>query len=191
MMIALGSVLVGSVSAQAGVFERLVMPGPLAAAHAKAEENCKNCHSAFEEGTEDQLCLVCHEPVALDLTRKVGFHGRLASTGGRTCRTCHGDHRGREADILGLDPDTFVHTKTDFALDGAHLRVPCSSCHANDEPHRDAPADCRSCHLDDDVHQGAMKVDCGDCHSTAAWKNGRFDHSKTAFPLEGRHGKVA
>lgn len=191
MTLAVASLLGGSFAARAGVFERLVMPGPLAAVHAKAEADCKNCHSAFEEAAEDELCLECHEPVALDLTGRVGFHGRLPQSDGRSCRTCHGDHRGRDADILGLDPDTFSHAKTDFALEGAHLRVPCASCHAEEDAHRDAPADCRSCHGDDDVHQGAMKADCGDCHSTSAWKNGKFDHSKTDFALVGRHGKVA
>jgi len=177
-------------AARAGGLERLVMPGPLAAAHEKAEADCKNCHRAFDGGAEDDLCLACHEPVALDRKAGVGLHGRMRASGRRTCRSCHGDHRGRDADILGLDPETFSHRDTDFALEGAHRRLRCEACHAKGEPHRDAPKDCVGCHRDDDRHQGRMGDDCGHCHEAASWKGVAFDHEKTEFPLRGAHGKV-
>jgi hypothetical protein len=173
--------------AAAGPLERLVMPGPLAAAHAEEEERCASCHRAFDEGAEDALCLACHEPVALDVKAGAGLHGRLASAGGATCRSCHGDHRGRDADIVGLDPETFSHRDTDFPLEGAHVRVRCAACHAAGERHREAPTDCAACHRDDDPHRGQMEGDCGKCHDATRWAGGSFDHASTSFPLEGAH----
>lgn len=173
--------------AAAGGLERLLMPGPLAAAHAKEEKSCSSCHRAFDGGAEDDLCLACHEPVALDLAAGAGLHGRLRAGGGRTCRSCHVDHRGRDADIVGLDPETFSHRATDFALEGAHRRVRCAACHAPGEPHRDARSDCAACHHDDDRHRGRMGADCGSCHDATRWQGGEFDHGTTGFALEGAH----
>ncbi len=48
---------------------------------------------------------------------------------------------------------------------------------------------CASCHTD--VHRGAFGSRCESCHTPANWKakrkGGGFDHSKTGFPLRGRH----
>ena len=184
----LGVASLAASAAQAAGLERLVMPGPLAAAHAKAEEDCANCHRAFDAGAEDGRCLACHEPIALDRESGTGLHGRRTTGGAeQTCRSCHPDHRGRDADITGLDPETFSHRGTDFALEGAHGTLACTACHASDEPYRDAPVACGECHRDDDVHRGRLGSACGDCHRPLGWKEGRFDHASTAFPLEGAH----
>jgi len=94
---------------------------------------------------------------------------------------------------------------TGFELTGKHSGVACEKCHAekfiNDAVVRkkmtDAPHGtylgldhaCRSCHQD--VHNGKFKEECGSCHSPAGWtKVNKFDHSKTKFPLEGKHAQV-
>ena len=40
------------------------------------------------------------------------------------------------------------------------------------------------------AHAG-METRCNSCHSTAGWRPVTFDHSKTGFPLEGRHLTVS
>ena len=36
-----------------------------------------------------------------------------------------------------------------------------------------------------------MGAQCAECHEERTWRGARFDHSKTKFPLEGKHEKVA
>lgn len=51
---------------------------------------------------------------------------------------------------------------------------------------------CAHCHAD--PHAGAGGESCQDCHATEEWKPALFtvaDHAGTAFPLEGRHQRVA
>ena len=168
-------------------WEKMVMPGPLVEAHAEHESECSSCHQAFKAEAQRTLCLDCHEEVAADLTAREGFHSRhpLASTG--QCRSCHGDHRGRDADIRGLTEATFDHAQTDYALLGAHQSATCQSCHVPDVARRDAPLDCVGCHRDDDAHDGALSEDCGKCHDEVVWTTTRFDHDETDYPLTGAH----
>jgi len=48
----------------AGKVETLVMPGPVTAAHAKFETECRKCHELFSRASQNQLCLSCHKDVA-------------------------------------------------------------------------------------------------------------------------------
>jgi hypothetical protein len=186
----LGAVLLAP-AARALELEKLVMPGPVIAGHADVESQCTRCHTPFRRETENRLCLECHDAVGADVKEHRGFHGLAPAAGEAPCRSCHPDHRGREADVTGLDPDTFDHERTDYPLRGAHRSLPCASCHAPDQKHRDASSDCVGCHREDDPHHGALGQACGDCHRETAWSEWRFDHGKTDFPLEGKHGDVA
>jgi hypothetical protein len=184
--------LMGLVSFQAGAvdFETLLMPGELGRAHAEFESDCSKCHTPLRRTAQKPLCLTCHEQVDADLASGVGFHGRAGAVQRSECRTCHPDHRGRTADVLGLDPETFDHEVTDFALEGSHRLVLCNGCHVPDKTYRDAPSDCVSCHRDDEPHRGRLGTVCADCHSPLGWSDTRFDHSKTDFPLVGGHRSV-
>ncbi len=184
------AMLVMSSRAGAGGLERLVMPGPLAAAHADLEKDCGNCHQPFDRTSQRALCLECHEDVAADLSATRGFHGRLPQPKDLDCKSCHTDHAGRDADIVGLQRDAFLHQRTDFPLQGAHTRAPCASCHAEATKFRAASSDCVDCHAEDEPHQGRLGTRCADCHGVETWRSARFDHSKTHFPLVGRHQKV-
>jgi len=172
-------------------FKTLLMPGKLIEGHAKLESDCAQCHVSFAKQAQDQLCAGCHEAVAMDIAQRRGFHGRLEKSAALACKQCHTDHKGRAADILNLDRDAFVHSATDFALEGKHAEAACSSCHVAGKKYRDAPSECSSCHRADDRHRGALGKDCASCHQPAAWKQTRFDHGKTRFALKGSHQQVS
>ena len=169
--------------------ESVLSPGPLIEAHARAEGECRNCHVPFKRDAQNALCLECHKEIGVDVRGHTGFHGRLEP---RLCRACHTDHRGREAQIVRLDERTFDHGKTDFALRGAHAdpKVECRACHRPKKKYREAPGRCVDCHAKQDVHKGRLGAQCADCHSEASWKQARFDHGKTHFPLHGAHAPL-
>ena len=168
-------------------WERMVMPGPLVAAHEDLAKDCASCHQAFDSGAQRSLCLACHEEVAADLAAETGFHSRSPLAAAGQCNNCHPDHKGRGANIFGLSDATFDHAQTDYPLRGRHGTVTCEGCHLPEIARRDAPADCRDCHLEDDAHEGALSDDCGQCHDELNWLETRFDHDKTEYPLTGAH----
>jgi len=178
--------------AHSGSLERLVMPGPVIEGHAKYEDQCTQCHDLFQKESQNSKCLHCHKDIAKDLTGKFGFHGKTEGLGKRECKSCHKEHIGRKADVLHLDPETFDHAATDFALEGAHTRTRCADCHQPGKKFRDAPHTCHACHKTDDRHKGRLGKDCQKCHNQVSWGKSRFDHDKkTRFPLKGEHRKVA
>ena len=161
----------------------------LEGAHAKAE--CKNCHQQKyisdseikkRKGTYLGLnsdCLSCHED----------FHQQ---TLGKDCASCHNAVKFRPA-------KKFDHNKAKFKLTGLHIKVDCVKCHQKEKRNgKDfqvfkglAFSNCSSCHKD--VHKGKFGPDCQSCHQTAGFKiiNGNtFNHSKTDFPLIGKHQNV-
>ncbi len=173
------------------MFERLVMPGDLAQAHAKLQDNCQNCHASFDQGAQSSLCIDCHKPIAADLTAASGFHGRSPEVRALECSNCHKDHQGRDFALVQLDRETFDHSMTDFKLLGAHAKAECSSCHLPGKKMSAAPSDCVSCHKLDEPHRGALGPDCGRCHGADRWSEVKFfDHSKTKFALTGGHEKL-
>jgi hypothetical protein len=182
--------LAGQVAA--ATLERLVMPGPVIAGHADLEDDCSNCHKAFVAGEQTALCLDCHTEIATDVTARQGFHGALAKAQGQlVCKTCHTEHKGRDADIVGFNPDAFDHDLTDFPLRGAHGGVDCAACHKAGKPFRDAASTCVACHGEQQPHRQRLGDDCAGCHDEQRrWLDVRFDHSKTEFPLRGAHTDV-
>ena len=185
-MIALLTCL-NSHTAAAQSIESLVMPGDVIQGHADLESECSSCHKPFDRSEQNALCLDCHEDTASDVNAGSGFHGKSDEVGSNGCASCHTDHEGRNANILGLDEATFDHTVTDFELLGKHVEVVCTDCHNSADKHRDAPGDCGDCHGDDDVHEGNLGSECADCHNPTDWTDTEFDHDTTDFPLVGTH----
>lgn len=127
-----------------------------------------------------------------------------------TCTTCHEDkHQGRfgpnclqchstsEWKGAKMDAEHFDHSKTRYPLTGAHREVECKKCHTagSDGQPRYAGlpfSTCSACHTD--PHKGEFKQSCESCHNTSTWKKSTFtstfDHSKTKFPLLGKHREV-
>jgi hypothetical protein len=155
--------------AQVGSLERLVMPGPVASAHAEVETTCSECHAPFARGEQSTLCLECHEDVARDLELSAGFHGKEPAVAGSQCSACHTEHEGRGADILGLDAGAFDHDFSNFPLRGKHVELMCVDCHAAEaESYHAAATECNACHADDDRHRGNLGEACADCHAETA-----------------------
>lgn len=136
------------------------------------------------------------------------------------CLDCHGDHHRSEQlktdgvvractgchNTAGWKPTVgFDHAKTVFPLSGRHLKADCAKCHpslpvrAEDGKLPPSPklapvahALCTDCHKD--PHVGQLGPDCTKCHVTDTWKRisgDGFDHSRTKYPLLGRHKGAA
>lgn len=176
----------------AGPLDAVINPGKLYKGHAKIEKDCKSCHKPFNKSEQKKLCANCHDhkDIARDILKRRGFHGRIAK---QDCKTCHPDHKGRNAKIIHLDKRRFDHSKTDFVLRGKHKgrKITCAKCHKKGKKYRDAPIACLSCHRKKDVHKGSLGKKCADCHTALDWKKVRFDHKKTDYPLIGKHRDVS
>jgi hypothetical protein len=175
----------------ADTVETLVMPGKVIQGHAKYERDCKNCHEPFNKAGQTKLCADCHKDVASDIDKSTGYHGKEARD--KPCRECHAEHLGREAKIAEFDQKKFDHDKTDYPLKDSHAnaaKVKCVACHKSGKKYRDASSRCYDCHKKDDVHKGQLGKECQDCHAETRWKKVSFDHSKTRFPLLGKHADV-
>jgi hypothetical protein len=184
---------------------RLVTPGALARAHANLEgvSGCTSCHGGLE-GTPNQKCLGCHEDVRERLNGGIGVHGELRGD----CWSCHAEHRGVEADLLGLDRSAFNHDRALFVLRGAHAGLDCEGCHRRVDPETGREAFhaigvehgiCDACHAD--PHPPTMRGEraCSECHRESGWfdphlilaergQGAGFAHGRdTHFALTGRH----
>jgi hypothetical protein len=82
----------------------------------------------------------------------------------------------------------FDHSKSAFPLAGAHKAATCERCHAGGVFKGVAFSSCASCHKD--PHGGRLGAGCAACHDETAWRTKKLDHTRTAFPLRGRHATV-
>ncbi len=174
-------------AAMAQTMESVLSPGELIQGHAKWQDDCKQCHVRFDRAAQDRLCMDCHKNIGRDVGQKTGFHGRLKP---QACRACHTEHKGRAARIVLLDKEQFDHSATDFALRGKHRETACEKCHEAGKKYFLAPQECVACHKKDDVHKGSLGPKCADCHVETRWKEAKFDHDKTRYPLTGKHVDV-
>lgn len=137
--------------------------------------DCGACHSGARRiadlKTTKTACYDCHQ-------KDDAHKGDL----GQDCAVCHNSSDWKLA--------TFDHSKSAFPLTGAHATVDCAHCHINNV-FIGTPTQCYACHQKDDQHKGAFGQDCAACHNTTAWLPASFDHSKTAFPLNGAHSALA
>lgn len=192
-------------AARADVFS----PGPLARAHQHLEglASCTKCHPAGQQ-LSPETCLDCHRELAWRVDQGRGLHGRLPPAE-RACERCHPEHQGRDAPLVSWGREGrkgFDHARTGFALHGKHLRTDCDRCHdprlvvdpgvkelLAKQPERrtllGAPQACAACHFDE--HRAQLGPECQRCHGEESWKPApRFDHARTAYPLDGKHVKV-
>lgn len=171
------------------------------------------------EGKHSELkCSDCHEPEGKDavyLMRKV------------TCPACHADRHAEEFKAepianqcdrchtqASFQPTIFtveLHSKTQFALTGGHVKVVCADCHkpltaaivalpapnASDavfirslRQYHFATRTCITCHTDPHQIPVTSKATCETCHTVEKWQEVKFDHSTTKFELKGSHKEV-
>ena len=148
----------------------MVSPGPLVKGHAELTTDCFACHSAWR-GASSGRCIGCHAVADVGLrttkgvpiataTIKGSFHQELIE---QDCMACHSDHQGPKLTKRSRKPFSHVLLR-------ATVQDRCSSCHA-------APKDT--------VHRD-LKVECGQCHQSKAWKPATLDHDKY-FVLDRDH----
>lgn len=176
-------------------FDHTLTGHELAGAHAKLE--CRACHrpehvadaAALRESGKrldrtwlgvETTCAGCHSDPHV---KRLGLD----------CARCHGEQAWKPA-------PGFSHEVTRYPLTGRHAEVACDRCHRPAEGNAAAAwtrfepltaAECVDCHRD--PHSGSLGARCAECHSTAGWKRiaaADFDHSRTRYPLEGRHRQV-
>ena len=170
----------------------------LTGAHVAAA--CAECHKAGMGGRTDKIlpfhfqdstCTACHAD-----PHKGEFKDRMAAKKADGtlpgCEACHGTRSW--IDITGFD-----HSKTKFALSGAHRVVVCGQCHkatpgTHEIQFKGTPKNCEACHTDPHGSQFAAKdgaTKCADCHLDQRWAPSTFDHDKrTQFALSGGHANV-
>lgn len=148
-------------------------PGPRSTAHADVS-TCSACHVSQRRIADDR-CLACHATISARITSQRGLHGRAAAKG-LPCARCHREHRGDGPELSGWPAFTeggrMVHEETGFALLGAHLRVPCVSCHSKSPVQFDPPptqCGAAACHGPRDPH-GGKRPQCENCHAPTGWK---------------------
>ena len=151
---------------------------PLTGAHATL--TCVQCHTNNNYASTPTACYSCHQQDWNGTTSPphatVGFP--------TTCETCHS--------TTNWTGTSFNHNTTSFPLTGAHVTVPCASCHVNNN-YTTLPTTCYGCHQKDftgttnPAHVAAgFPTDCTLCHSTTDWTSSTFDHA-AVFPLTGAH----
>jgi hypothetical protein len=160
---------------------------------------CRSCHTAQHISAQSRALLgskdLNHTWMGLSPSCGTCHVDKHQGRFGAACARCHTTTDWKAAIV---SKDGFDHSKTRFPLTGEHRFVLCKSCHTSDEngPIRYsglAFTNCSDCHRVD-PHKGAFKQGCDSCHTTFTWKKSAFaitfDHSKTHFPLEGKHLSV-
>lgn len=192
-----------------GAAHAQISPGPLSRPHQSLDgaTHCTDCHK-MGGGEAVFKCLDCHTEIASRLAAKRGLHAsyHIGPGSSQECARCHSEHNGLDFPIVKWDPRTFNHKETGFPLEGKHAGLECKKCHL---PEKIPPADraqikmkdlsrtylgiptpCSACHKDQ--HAGRLGQNCLQCHNFNDWKDvaGKFDHSKTRYPLTGLHQSV-
>lgn len=182
-------------------------PGDLSRYHAKLEglNNCTQCHELKKE-VSAKNCLVCHTAIQKRMDAGEGFHSS-AEVKTERCAKCHGEHFGRDFELIYWKDgkEKFDHTKTGYALVGAHAKLECLKCHVTNYQANSARFDsttdvvrtflglsqkCNTCHADE--HGEQLTNDCGSCHNMEKWIPApQFSHDESKFRLTGKHLDVA
>jgi hypothetical protein len=163
-------------------------------------QDCAQCHPApFSGQTVADRCLVCHTDLKTD---PHNFHNIMVAEGEKSgCTSCHTDHRGSNASLTLLDPNSFPHDKIGFSLK-AHPKLAngapfqCAGCHPNGYVSSYDQAVCSSCHNILNVtftqnHIASFGQDCLACHDGIDSFGHNFNHTQVVFSLTGKHTSVA
>jgi hypothetical protein len=201
-------VIVGYAYASGGL---MYSPGALSAksgetlggvtSHAEIAGNCEKCHTApwSSEKMADR-CAVCHGEIASEMQNVASMHGKLMHDNPQlSCRHCHPEHRGANAQLTVLEGALFPHEAVGYSLNGHQTTTTgkpfvCNDCHHGDIS-TFAPDSCQTCHSQIDIaftqaHLLAFGTDCRACHDGVDRYGKGFNHSNFAFKLTGKHASV-
>lgn len=147
---------------------------PLRGRHRDAK--CESCHRSRGFGDKPpSQCFGCHER---DDAQK-GHRGWY----GEKCEACHSAGAWR--------PATFDHDRaTPYPLRGRHAATKCEQCHRRPLSEEKPLDRCFACHDRSDKHAGQLDKRCQNCHNESGWRETTFEHSRSRFPLLGRHKQV-
>jgi len=180
---------------------RIVNFEPSSFDHNKANYKLTGTHSKIE-------CELCHQPINIidaEIRKRTGTFLGLntncischedyhQNTLGEDCVSCHDSEKFRPA-------KKFDHNKAGFKLVGNHVQVDCIKCHPMKQINGTefqkfkgiSFQSCSPCHTD--VHQGKFGNNCKSCHVETSFtliNREEFDHSRTNFPLIGKHKLIA
>ncbi|HTQ58810.1 MAG TPA: hypothetical protein VMI32_01195 [Candidatus Solibacter sp.] len=169
-------------------FDHAAAGFPLAGGHANLP--CASCHINNNYSLTSTDCIGCH----LDAWNSTPTYGGNVPDHikagfpqtGAACAMCH--------PITQWSDGKFAHSTTGWALAGAHVTTPCSSCHLNSNyALTSANTDCYGCHsaawqstttlgggVPNHIAAG-YPTTCDTCHTTTSWLGATFDH--TYFPI--------
>ena len=164
---------------------------PLTNGHANLQ--CTQCHIGGNYTNAPTTCYGCHAKDYNSTATITGVPNHVTANFPQDCTLCHSTSTWLNA--------TFNHNTTTFPLTGAHVTVPCATCHT-DNYAGTLPTTCYGCHQKDYASTatiagvpnhvtGGFPQDCTMCHTTSTWLNATFNHNNTPFPLTGAHVTVA
>jgi hypothetical protein len=158
----------------------------------------------LEGGHEATPCFACHVSEEKWSFRNVGS----------TCIDCHVDiHDGLISESYYPDKNctachstetwatvSFDHQATEWPLSGQHVKTNCRTCHFESDEATSLVTqrfnilnqECAQCHANPHGSQFELggSTACNRCHTSQDWTPTKFDHSTTAFPLEGKHTEI-
>lgn len=147
---------------------------PLRDSHRRVK--CEGCHQ--DTGFLARLpsaCSGCHERD----DREKAHRGRY----GERCAICHTE-KGWKALVFEHDRDTR------YPVRGKHRQVKCDACHRGSLYREKTDPRCIACHQPEDRHKGQLGAGCEACHDERDWRETRFDHNRSRYPLLESHTRV-
>src|SRR5262249_19617529 len=152
------------VHAQADFFNS--KPGDLTASHHDLDDpqRCNDCHVSGTKDIDKNKCLNCHDHNNLRdrINAGKGFHA-APLVKGKQCETCHFEHKGKSADIMGWknipgNQKGFDHNQTGWKLNGKHATTDCDDCHKKRDKQglktfMGTDSLCGACHLKEQPHK--------------------------------------
>ena len=155
------------------IFDHSKTVFPLTGAHVNVP--CAQCHINGKFAGTPTDCYSCHQANYQATTNPNHVQAGFPTD----CSICHNTTSWAGA--------VFDHNKTPFPLTGAHVTVPCNSCHIGGV-FVGTPTDCYSCHKANYLgttnpnHVAAgFPTTCQTCHTTTSWLGATFNH--TWFPI--------
>ncbi|MCX6305754.1 MAG: cytochrome C [Bacteroidetes bacterium] len=180
--------------------------------------NCTDCHVAeafkpaknFDHGKAKFQLAGKHQQVACVLCHKTGVQNgqkfqEFKGVRFDNCSSCHKDaHNGKfgtnctqchseQSFSIIKGAQNFDHNKTDFILEGKHLKVTCNACHKTKLTNALKFGRCVDCHADyhkTQFEKQGVSPDCSQCHTVNGFNEFTFtieQHNAGAFRLKGAH----